>query len=287
MLNSDGLEVVNLSERENSLWQNSRQLRTDLPSKSVLRAEFRAAYHPRHACTFSMLKSFREFLSVDAIERELSKERIRVASRANEKLFWFRISTGAPSPTTSEINALFPPRRLWNKFRPRRRSNLTAESSNQTALWGAVRNLRLAQPEPSWSIRLRQRAELIRNRVFEQNFAFSSPRIIAEPKEVRKHEYRPIGQFELDDKIIDSLTAKYFRINVDTALEPCCLAFRLAHDGGAPPSIHDALSKLLTTRRRNPRGTQWVAECDIRGFYDCVSHQVALDSLQSLFKKQQ
>jgi len=232
------------------------------------------------------MKPFCDLFSISAIERELCRARVGLAEKANDRLFWFRISKAARPPVESELYRIFPKRRQWNCYRPKRRDGRTSGEVNQAALWTTVRRLRenceqTGSLEPEWSVKLAARAKSIRDRVFGTlPFAFDSPTIIPEAKDLKTHEYRPIAQFPLDDKIIDSLAARYFRTLLEGVLTPSCIAFRMAPKGETPPSIHTALKELLRARDRHPTGTCWVAECDIRSFYDSVSHTVAMAELE-------
>jgi hypothetical protein len=117
---------------------------------------------------------------------------------------------------------------------------------------------------------------MIRNRALSQTpFVFSAPRIVPELKDRRDRTYRPLASFVLWDKIIDCLTARYFRETLDHALLECCLAFRTDRDGR-----HNGLDMLLRERQNHSR--LFVAECDIKGFFDCVSHAVARRAVQQL-----
>src|SRR5262249_13762727 len=113
------------------------------------------------------------------------------------------------------------------------------------------------------------------------HFEFASPRIVPVEKDRGKATYRPIALFDrLDDKVIDCLTARYLRESLDVALLPSCWAFRCRSNGNPPPTIHDALDKIIALRQRRAR--LFVAECDIRAFFDCVSHKIALESMNEL-----
>ena len=122
---------------------------------------------------------------------------------------------------------------------------------------------------------------MIRNRALsEQSFVFSAPRITPQEKDRQKCTYRPVASFCLSDKIIDCLTARYFREMLDPALLECCLAFRPRGDGR-----HDGLDVIL--RQRQMHQDLFVAECDIKGFFDCVSHTVARETLAGLISDAQ
>jgi hypothetical protein len=143
--------------------------------------------------------------------------------------------------------------------------------------------LRQRTPDASWVNELNNAVARILRRTFDEpSFEFAAPDIVPAPKNPAQHEYRPLAQYPLEDKIIDCLTARYLRESLDGLLTPACLAFRCRTPDRPAPTIHDALYKLVCLNRRHRKTGLFVAECDIKGFYDCVSHDVALGAVQRL-----
>lgn len=232
--------------------------------------------------------SFRRLFSEDSIIRELCRERAKLADRRNDRLFLHRITQNAPSEpkataTDLELEGLFPPRKKWHGFRPRIRRSASAQQLKVETLFRTVINLRHLPESKPWSEKLSERVHSIQYRALKSTpFRFAPLTIRAVEKERASHKYRPVATFALEDKIIDSLTARYFRLLLDQALRPSCMAFRCARPGVPPPSIHDALKRVLNVNRRHRKNGVFVAECDIKGFFDCVSHKVARDALLEL-----
>jgi len=153
---------------------------------------------------------------------------------------------------------------------------------NARAIYLAVAALRNKSPQAAWATRLGEFVARVKCRVLQSDpFRFAAPRIVPVEKDRKKSTYRPVALFDqLDDKIIDCLTARYLRENLDSVLLPSCWAFRCRSSNGGPPTIHDALAKLLDLRSKC--ASLYVAECDIKAFFDCVPHQVAVDSINEL-----
>lgn len=246
---------------------------------------------------------FEGFFSRDSILRELCKARIKLAKKRSDNLFYYRIASGISQDATrstrdssAELNALFPPRRLWHRYRPRPERRYcrsgagpaaevdgTSLTLNLQALLSAVHCLGRIRPQPEWATRLEKKIEAIRRRVLESAiFCFEPPRITPVPKDPGGHTYRPIASFTLDDKIIGSLAARYLRELVDPALLPSCWAFRCRRENAGPPTIHDAMNEIVALSRRPWPARMYVAECDIQAFFDCVSHDVARAALKGL-----
>ena len=101
----------------------------------------------------------------------------------------------------------------------------------------------------------------------------------------KKPEYRPIAKFTCDDQIIDSLTSKYLRESFDPFFKPSSLAFRCRRGGKPPPTHNDAIVDICNFRNVHDNIGLYVAECDIRGFYDCLDHSVAREALKELIEE--
>jgi hypothetical protein len=233
------------------------------------------------------------FFGEREVIRELCKARVKLASGRHEKQFLQNIRPGDDHPPTApkgwgDITLdIFPPRRQWHSFRlrHRRREGVPLPSSdvNADTLLLAVIALMQRNPTAAWVLRLKAVIANILKRAFDNpQFAFTTPVIVPAEKNPQRHEYRPLAQYPLEDKIIDCLVARYLRETLDSALTESCLAFRCRTNDRPPPTIHDALAKLLRLNRRHRKTGLYVAECDIKGFYDCVSHDVAQSAIDQL-----
>ncbi len=136
-----------------------------------------------------------------------------------------------------------------------------------------------------WAIKLKQVVDRIRERVLgSANFTFSEPEVVFIQKSPAEDEYRSLAILPLEDKVIDSIVARYLRQSLDRELLPSCLAFRCCRPA---PTIHTALETILRCRDEWSERGIYVAECDIKSFFDCISHDVARASLRSLIQDAQ
>lgn len=85
---------------------------------------------------------------------------------------------------------------------------------------------------------------------------------------------------KLEDKVISGLTAKYLRRKLDATLSPNCYSFR--QDGNVDHLT--AVRALVGYRKARAGEDLWVAECDIRKFFDTIDHRVALKAFDRLAK---
>jgi hypothetical protein len=111
-----------------------------------------------------------------------------------------------------------------------------------------------------------------------KSFKFSQPNIVPQAKK-GKDEFRAIASFpNVKDKMVDILNAKYLRECLEPCLEDCCRAFR----SGRKKHLdrNSAINDIYKIREKFGDRHLFVTECDIRGFFDCVHHNVARKSLK-------
>ena len=215
------------------------------------------------------------------IIRQLCKERIKAAKSANDRQDIGRLMGDQVGASRPFINTILPPRKKWAAYRARNRTRVP--DVDTAALTCATFDLLQARPVDPWVVNLRGFIQRIRERIFsDAPLTFGRPQITWENKEGRK--YRPIACFSLEDNVINSLTAKYLRDFCDRAFEPSSYAFRARSDKGFMPTHHAAFEGIYALKTAGPDQDFYVAECDIRGFYDTVDHGVALETLQRVLE---
>jgi hypothetical protein len=239
-----------------------------------------------------MMNLFELEFSEASIIRELCKARVKLAKKRHERQFLHNIRKDrVPAHAITPKNwgaiplDIFPPRKEWHGFRPQplKRTQRSSFNVNVDALFQAILKLKRVTPAAPWVKKLNEVISDIQKRALRQkSFKFSRPIIFPAEKNRVRHEYRPLILFQLGDKIIDCLTARYLRESLDELLDDACLAFRCRHEKKSPPTIHDALATILETRSHAHGRDMYVAECDIKGFFDCVSHKVVLDAYNEL-----
>ncbi len=227
--------------------------------------------------------SLADYFSDEALIAALCRIRIKEADKAEKVANGFHAQ---PGQQFEYITAHFlPPRRLWNRYRPRERSKLGSTKVSEKSLKRATIQLR-AGNAPWVSelncllLRVRQKA------LVSENFAFTTPHL--SPVLKKGNVYRPLASFDLEDKLIDGALAKYWKDQLDELFDPASMAFRARPTDGSPmPSAHMALDLICERRDRSPSGSLYAAECDIKGFFDCVDHDVARTQLRRLLEVKQ
>lgn len=102
-------------------------------------------------------------------------------------------------------------------------------------------------------------------------YEMQSPKIFGILKKLGKvkTEYRPIAIYELEDRVISSLTSRYLTDFFDHYFFDCSFAFR-SSKSDVKYSHHKSIEKIIDYR--SEKKNIWVSECDIQKFFDTVNH---------------
>ena len=174
--------------------------------------------------------------------------------------------------TQENADWYMPPRRLWSRLRQGARQMNDRSVYNKFAIMRHVRwvikNGKLGEYE--WGRRFAAFAERIRARMERGDFDFEMPVSFAVEKPGKGTRF--VTSFlNLEDKVILRQVAKCLRKTFDSKLSPNCYSFR--EDGAVDHSL--AVKALIDYRMDHKGETLWVAECDIRKFFDVIDHRVA------------
>jgi len=170
---------------------------------------------------------------------------------------------------------MLPPRATWHDYRPRRRHGMDSATVSYIALLNATLAMRDRYPDEPWAKRLAIFIQKTREKALtDKTFQFAPYQIFAQQK-VGKPEFRPIVAFNLQDTIISSLTARYLTNRFDPFLDDSSFAFRCPRPGERKaPNHHDAFAEVKSARYSYGEQGLFVAEADIKGFFDCLDHGV-------------
>ncbi|MBP5228230.1 MAG: hypothetical protein J6336_12685 [Kiritimatiellae bacterium] len=115
--------------------------------------------------------------------------------------------------------------------------------------------------------------EEVQGAVFSGKVVFEEPKMfkIAKGREGGVMQYREVASFErLADRVILSRMTAYVRDRLEGVLSDRCYSFR--RDRNVTHQL--AVTRLQEFRERFPAGSLFVAECDIKKFFDSISHEV-------------
>jgi hypothetical protein len=210
--------------------------------------------------------------------------------------FYHRLAETGRNPRValeSDLADLLPPRREWP--RPGTPARNAARTNGLDAVSIALVDFLLRsfstprQSSPCWLKRLRNFVGAVRTRIRDwgPESNFESPKIYALLKsratEAGKADsFRGLAVYGLSDRLVISIAARHLREVTDTVMHPGSLAFRT---GSPTLTHHDAVERILRFRDQYESSEKWVAEVDIRGFFDVVSHDVARRAVSMLLEK--
>jgi len=203
----------------------------------------------------------------------------------------------------SDLYELLPNRKKWKKIgeNSRYKSNsnqkISSFDKNVNSLVKTIKFYKKKNQGIDFLVNLDAFIADLRNTIQSTDFEFSRPNIYPKPKnkkkekDLNKGEYnicRPISLYNLKDRLILSFTNKYLTKLFDPYFECCSLAFRIPRlVNGKKVSIshHTAVEKILNNKNKFIDIPLWVAECDIKKFYDSVDHKIILEKFEILIDK--
>lgn len=183
-----------------------------------------------------------------------------------------------------ELLRLLPPRRAWvrlgisDRKRYKSSTEISIESLKRTVLSEHYR-VREGKSPSGWYLRLESFIQDVHKRIGDANEIFiEKPTIIALKKENSRQcrKFRPISEYPLTDRVIISITAKYLTQIFDRQLLDCAYAFRAVSKSNVR-THHETIDAILAFKKRHQNRKMYVAECDIKKFYDCVNHNLIKD----------
>lgn len=221
---------------------------------------------------------FEDYFSEANIIKALCQLRLKKAKVVHERHFFRKLVYSTPERQNTTLHEMFPPRRTWNRYRPRKaRRDVSPDIDMETILLAIKAEKKKNVPAP-WFHKLISKCDEIRSLALaDTTYEFSKPRITHQHKS--ENDYRAIASFDkVNDKLMDIINAKYLREQLDMTLESSSVAFRAKSKVTLNRS--SAISQIISHRKKATAKPLYVAECDIKGFFDCVSHTQAKKALK-------
>ena len=177
-----------------------------------------------------------------------------------------------------DLGGVLPPRKDWLRAGLKGRKGVPSEVVRRQAIWrtvmrvcGGAAGVR-ALPDFLWGRKLLALVEEVREAVFAGNVKFEAPKMfkIEKGSENGVKKFREVASFErLLDRVILSRMTAYVRDRLESVLSESCYSFR--KDASVTHQL--AVAHLQKFRAQFPVGTLFVAECDIKKFFDSISHE--------------
>lgn len=225
----------------------------------------------------------------------LPRARMSLRRQRRDNSFYHRLAETGRNPRValeSDLADLLPARREWP--RPGTAARNAARTNGLDAVSIALVDWLLSnfstprRSSPAWLKRLRKFVGSVRTRIRDwgPESKFESPKVYALLKSRatdagKADSFRGLAVYGLSDRLVISIAARHLREVTDAIMHPGSLAFRTQS-----PTLthHDAVEHILRFRDQYESSEKWVAEVDIRGFFDVVSHDVARRAVSHLLE---
>lgn len=250
------------------------------------------------------MKKFDKYFDNNKIISYLCRIRAKLARQRNKKHLIhlltknqsFNYHNKKQNEYEKELCDLLPCRKKWKnigeKYRKYNDNTINSVDKNVLSIKKTIKFYQKHNPNEKFLQNLNKFISEIKASILDENYIIPIPSIYPKPKDkIKKEESnpcRPISSYSLKDKIIISLTNKYFTELFDRLFYKYSFAFRATKSDNNEKKVlshSDAIKKILDYRININAKHLWVVECDIQKFYDTVNHKIIRKKYQSLIKK--
>jgi hypothetical protein len=252
------------------------------------------------------MKAFENYFTENEILRQICKIRVKLAKSKSKKHLLHLLTSNVKynyhlnsnkEPTnefeqyqldlTQFLSTMLPPRKKWIKLGENSRRKPAKENefltSNDKNFYSLLKTIKVHSKrnlKEQWYINLQKLINEILELSTSQLYSVKTPIIFPKLKDKLKkgemNECRPICIFSLKDRIILSITNKFLTQLFDEHFQNSSYAFRSKkNDQNTILSHHDCIDDILKFRKKNKNIELYVAECDMKKFYDTVNHKIA------------
>lgn len=170
-------------------------------------------------------------------------------------------------------DGMLPPRKFWSRGGVKERrgtaKNIRRESIRRRVMkcWKDGTLARQA-----WGKKLLAFVAALQAKIRDCQVVFEKPIMLEIAKGLKdgRTEYRTVASFKrLEDRVVLNLATMYVRDRLEAVLTPSCYSFRQNRE----ISHETAVGDLQCWRNRHAAGSMYVAECDIKKFFDNIQHR--------------
>ncbi|CAM4351081.1 hypothetical protein EWU23_13260 [Cytophagaceae bacterium 50C-KIRBA] len=262
------------------------------------------------------MRTFESYFSKNEILKLICKFRVKLAKNKSKKhllhlltsnpAFNYHIKLNSEPENDYEVNqkeltdfllSILPPRKKWLKLgeQSRRKHNnknefLSSNDKNYYSLLKTIKSERKKITKANWFINLEKFVDEVMAVSHGNEYEVIKPIIFPKLKDKLKkgqpNECRPICIYSLKDRIVLSLTNKFLTSVLDEQFQDSSFAFRSKRNSEENIiSHHDCILGIGDFRDKNAESNLFVAECDMKKFYDTVNHKIATHIFQSLIER--
>ncbi|MGJ4719041.1 reverse transcriptase domain-containing protein [Leptospira sp. mild_001] len=242
--------------------------------------------------------TFEDYFSDLSIIKSLINCRLRLAKKRHDQFFFERIVQSENSRSDEaevQLRKMFPPRNRWKRPCLKKRTKPKRGNSYYESLLFTInfyRSLPL-EKQPPWVNELNQFISEIRSKaLYSSTIELPSPILAPISKNKKDGDielYRPISIVEdLASNIVMKLVARYLMDQLDIVFKKSSFAYRRRKIyQNRIPTHHDCYEEIK--RFKSGKTDLYVSECDIKAFFDTISHSEIRNSYarvkEELFKR--
>lgn len=261
------------------------------------------------------MRTFESYFSKNEILKMICKVRVKLAKNKSKKhllhlltsnpAYNYHVNFNSEPENNFEVNqkeltdfllSILPPRKKWLKLgeQSRRKPNrenefLTSNDKNYYSLLKTINAESNKSIKANWFLNLEKFVEEViaisKGNEYEVSRPIIFPKLKEKVKANKPNECRPICIYSLKDRIVLSLTNKFLTRVFDEQFQDSSFAFRSKRNTqGNIISHHDCILGIGEFRSENATSNLFVAECDMKKFYDTVNHKITLALFQSLIE---
>lgn len=266
------------------------------------------------------MKQFENYFTENEILRQICKIRVKLAKSKSKKhllhlltsstRYNYHLKSNKTPRNEFEkyqhdlsllLGTILPPRKKWIKLgensrrKPESKSEfLTSNDKNFYSLLKTIKVHSKKDVKEQWYLNLQEFINEILQLSKNQSHSIKEPVIFPKLKEKLKeklkddevNECRPICIFSLRERIILSVTNKFLTELFDEHFQDSSYAFRSKkNDQNTILSHHDCINDILKFRSENNDVDLYIAECDMKKFYDTVNHKIVKSLFNELITK--
>lgn len=269
------------------------------------------------------MKEFKEYYTPEKIIKYLIKIRIKYSKRikkitllnnlTSKENFLKENFSKYDFGNLETLKNILPSRRKWLTKNQRSykwiinpeskeliHKKLNTDDKYKEVLFKTIKKYRKERHDLNFVIRLNEFIEDIIQSIENEDYCFVKPDIIPEIKEKNRskrklelkrkkvNDCRPISRFTLKDRIILSIINKYLTDLFDNYFEDCSLAFRSVKEKDGVidrKNHHTAIRRIIDYKNLYSNSDLFIAECDMKKFYDSVNHRKCIESFFKLIEK--
>lgn len=180
------------------------------------------------------------------------------------------------------FNQIMPSRRTWVHLDEKKRYGqnglrLTSVDQNRKSL-----ELTLSKDKKNNTPYLQFQVatlEDIRKQILECTYELSAPKVAKTIKS--EHELRPVCIFPVFDNIVLQECNKILSTWFDPYFCDSSYAFRVKGKRKKAPTHHDTIREILRYLNAHEGKQIYVAECDLKKFYDTINHSVIIEDFDT------